>query len=259
MDLKDIEKNVIPKDSEEQEEKIQIRAEPIPVFVESQLQPDKIIRKNKDGKKFPGPGNLRQKAVVEAFQHSWKGYKEYAWGHDNFKPISKTYYDWFALGLTIVDSLDTLYIMNLEDEFQEARDWIDKYLLFNQNRNVNLFETTIRVLGGLLSTYHLSGDNMFLQKAVELGNRLLPCFNSPSGIPYSDVNLKQMIAQSPTWLPDSSTSEVTTLQLEFRDLSRACGNSSFENVSFYFRFRTFQLMASCLPGRISSEHPNPQS
>lgn len=229
MDLK---KNIISGESDEPEEKIEIRAEPIPKesLVESQLQPDRVVNK-KEGKKFSGPGNFKQRAVVEAFQHSWKGYKEYAWGHDNFKPISKTFYDWFALGLTIVDSLDTLYIMNLNDEFQEARDWIDKYLLFNQNRNVNLFEVTIRVLGGLLSTYHLSGDDMFLRKAVDLGNRLLPCFNSPSGIPYSDVNLKQMIAQSPTWLPDSSTSEVTTLQLEFRDLSRACGNSSFENVS----------------------------
>lgn len=229
----DFKRNAIPGSSEDEpEEKIEIRAEPIPKesIVESQLQPDRIVEK-KEGKKFSGPGNLRQKAVVEAFQHSWKGYKEYAWGHDNFKPISKTFYDWFALGLSIVDSLDTLYIMNLEDEFKEARDWIDKYLLYNQNRNVNLFEVTIRVLGGLLSSYHLSGDDMFLHKAVDLGNRLLPCFNSPSGIPYSDVNLKQMIAQSPTWLPDSSTSEVTTLQLEFRDLSRASRNSSFENVS----------------------------
>lgn len=232
----EINKNVVPAPDEEVEEKIEIRPERIPKepSVESQLQPDRILKQNVNAMKFSGPTNDRQKAVVEAFQHSWEGYKKYAWGHDNFKPISKTFYDWFALGLTIVDSLDTLYIMNLMDEFQEARDWIEKYLLFNQNRNVNLFEVTIRVLGGLLSSYHLSGDEMFLQKAVELGNRLLPCFNSPSGIPYSDVNLKQMIAQSPTWLPDSSTSEVTTLQLEFRDLSRSCGNNTFENVSCLF-------------------------
>lgn len=229
--------NSIPIVQDESEGKIEIRPEPIlkESLVESQLEPDRnrFVEK-KEGKKFAGPGNLRQKAVVEAFQHSWNGYKEFAWGHDNFKPISRTFSDWFALGLTVVDSLDTLYIMNLEDEFKEARDWTEKNLHFNQNRNVNLFEVTIRVLGGLLSSYHLSGDDMFLHKAVELGNRLLPCFNSPSGIPYSDINLKQMIAQSPTWLPDSSTSEVTTLQLEFRDLSRSCGNNSFENVSIVF-------------------------
>ena len=58
------------------------------------------------------------------------------------------------------------------------------------NRDVNLFETTIRVLGGLLSAFHLSGDDVFLQKATELGERLMGAFGSASGIPFSDVNLK---------------------------------------------------------------------
>lgn len=61
-----------------------------------------------------GPQNARQKAIVRAFQHSWDGYKKYAWGHDNVKPISKGYHEWFGLGLTIVDSLDTMYIMGLD-------------------------------------------------------------------------------------------------------------------------------------------------
>jgi mannosyl-oligosaccharide alpha-1,2-mannosidase len=62
---------------------------------------------------FSGPTNERQEKVVEAFLHAWKGYKDYAWGHDHLKPISKTYNDWFHLGLTIIDSLDTMYIMGL--------------------------------------------------------------------------------------------------------------------------------------------------
>lgn len=53
--------------------------------------------------------------MIKAFKHSWAGYKKYAWGHDNVKPISKGYHDWFNLGLTIVDSLDTLYIMGLNE------------------------------------------------------------------------------------------------------------------------------------------------
>ncbi|XP_055377072.1 endoplasmic reticulum mannosyl-oligosaccharide 1,2-alpha-mannosidase [Condylostylus longicornis] len=182
-------------------------------------------------KDFRGPINDREKAVVEAFQHSWRGYKEYAWGHDNLKPVSMSTFDWFGLGLTIVDSLDTLYIMDLQEEFDEAKAWVDRYLHFDINRDVNLFEVTIRVLGGLLSAYHLSGEKMFLNKSVDLGNRLLPCFDSPSGIPYSDVNLATRTAHSPKWSPDSSTSEVTTLQLEFRDLSRSTGNSIFEQVA----------------------------
>lgn len=66
-------------------------------------------------KDFKGPTNQRQKAVVNAFRHAWTGYKEFAWGHDNLKPISMVSHDWFGLGLTIVDSLDTMYIMDLQE------------------------------------------------------------------------------------------------------------------------------------------------
>lgn len=62
---------------------------------------------------FPGPTNDRQNAVVSAFKHSWKAYKEHAWGKDQLKPISKTSHTWFDLGLTLIDSLDTMYIMGL--------------------------------------------------------------------------------------------------------------------------------------------------
>lgn len=143
-------------------------------------------------KDFKGPTNDRQRAVVNAFKHAWSGYKEFAWGHDNLKPISMGSNDWFGLGLTIVDALDTIYIMDLQEglnampkkkntvyggciinliifssaEYDEARNWIDLYLKFDVDKDINLFEVTIRVLGGLLSAYHLSGDKMFLTKAV---------------------------------------------------------------------------------------------
>lgn len=65
--------------------------------------------------KFTGPSNDRQKAVSDAFKHAWKGYKTFAWGHDHLKPITGGYQDWFGLGLTIVDSLDTIYIMGLKE------------------------------------------------------------------------------------------------------------------------------------------------
>lgn len=192
-----------------------------------------VLEENIDNnapKDFSGPSNDRQRAVVDAFRHSWRGYKEFAWGHDNLKPISMGSHDWFGLGLTIVDALDTMYIMDLQDEFEESRNWVDQHLSFNINKDVNLFEVSIRVLGGLLSAYHLSGDKMFLNKAIDLGNRLMPCFDTPSGIPYSDVNLATMKAHSPKWSPDSSTSEVTTIQLEFRDLARSSGDKAFEEV-----------------------------
>jgi len=178
--------------------------------------------------KFSGPQNERQRAVVAAFQHAWQGYRTYAWGKDHLKPISKTHQTWFNLGLTLIDSLDTMLVMNLKEEFTEAKNWVTDNLNFNINKDVNLFETTIRVLGGLLSTYHLSKDRVFLDKAIDLADRLLASFDTPSGIPYSDVNLKTRTGHAPKWSPDSSTSEVTTIQLEFRDLSRATGNPKYE-------------------------------
>lgn len=181
------------------------------------------------GVDFPTNWNPRQAAVVEAFQHAWKGYKKHAWGHDNLKPLSKAHHDWFRLGLTIVDSLDTMYIMGLKEEFDEGTEWVRTRLAFKEFNDVNLFEVTIRVLGGLLSAYHLSGNPLFLDKSVDLGERLLPCFTrSPSPVPYSDVNLATRIAHSPRWGPDSSTSEVTTIQLEFRELSRSSKLPKFE-------------------------------
>lgn len=178
---------------------------------------------------FSGPTNPRMEAVAKAFQHSWQAYRKYAWGHDELAPVSKTYSEWFGLGLTIVDSLDTMYIMGFKEEFQEARNWVAEKLTFETNRDVNLFECTIRILGGLLSAFHLSKDKVFLTKAQDLGDRLMPAFRSGSPIPFSDVNLRDHTAHAPRWGPDSSTSEVTTIQLEFIDLSRETGDSKYED------------------------------
>ncbi|XP_045122830.1 endoplasmic reticulum mannosyl-oligosaccharide 1,2-alpha-mannosidase-like isoform X1 [Portunus trituberculatus] len=177
---------------------------------------------------LPQKRSARQEAVVAAMKHAWKGYKTYAWGHDHLRPVSQTRSDWLRLGLTLVDALDTLWIMDLREEFSEAREWVATQLNFNLNQDVNLFETTIRVLGGLLSTYHLTKEQLFLDKAVDLGERLVSGFNSGSGVPFADVNLYSRRASKPKWGPDSSTSEVTTIQLEFRDLSRITGNPIFE-------------------------------
>lgn len=107
--------------------------------------------------KEPAPPNERQKGVIEAFLHAWKGYQKFAWGHDELKPVSKTFSEWFGLGLTLIDALDTMWILGLKQEFKQARKWVSENLDFQKNVDVNLFESTIRILGGLLSTYHLSG------------------------------------------------------------------------------------------------------
>lgn len=133
------------------------------------------------------------------------------------------------MGLTIIDSLDTIYIMNLKEQFDEAREWVKSGLNLDSDRYNNLFEITIRIMGGLLSAHHLSGDDLFLEKAYELGNRSLCAFDTKSFIPLSDINLARKMAKSPMWTSDSSLAEVATLQLEFKDLSYLTGDMRFKD------------------------------
>eukprot|EP00891_Asterochloris_glomerata_P000369 jgi/Astpho2/369/Aster-02244 len=167
----------------------------------------------------------RRVKVVEAMQWSWKGYKAYAWGEDELQPLSRSSHKWFGLGLTLVDSLDTLWMMGLKDEFQEAKQWVAKSLQLDQDTTVNLFETTIRILGGLLAAFHMDDHSpLWLDRALELGLRMTPALTqSPSGIPFSDVNLKSLEVKSPDWGAESSLSEVTSLSLEYTTLGNAAG------------------------------------
>lgn len=173
--------------------------------------------------------NERQSKVAEMFRHAWKSYRQYAWGHDHLKPISRTYDDWFGVGLTLLDSIDTMYLMDLKEEYLEARDWIARKLNFDKNTDVNLFECTIRVLGSMLSAFHITGDQLYKEKAMDIGHRLMPAMmKSRSPVPYSDVNLHTGVAHDPRWGPDSTISEVTSIQLEFRDLSHLTNNDTYK-------------------------------
>ncbi|ORY07453.1 glycoside hydrolase [Basidiobolus meristosporus CBS 931.73] len=174
----------------------------------------------------------RRSKVVEAFQHAWKGYSEQAFGFDEYHPLTQNGTNMIpkGIGYTIIDSLDTILLMNLTSEYDMAREWIQTRLDFNQTSDVNVFETTIRVFGGLLSAYHLSNDSLLLEKAVDLGDRLLGAFESPSGIPYASVMLdtgKGVAAHFNGGA--SSTAEATTLQLEFKYLSYLTGNKKYWN------------------------------
>ena len=126
-----------------------------------------------------------------------------------------------------------LVIMELEEEFNEALDWVKRQLpsLLKQNVDVNLFECTIRALGGLLSAHALTGQQVFLEQAQDLGNRLMPAFDSPSGIPFSDVNIGTGASHKPKWGSDSSTAEVTTVQLEFHRLTHITGDARFSRAA----------------------------
>src|SRR5437899_2492080 len=130
--------------------------------------------------------------VRSEFLHSWNGYKRYAWGHDELKPLSHGYRDWYgtSLYMTPVDALDTMILMGLKNAADEAREFIVANLSFDKDIEVKNFEITIRLLGGLLSSYQLTRDKRLLDLADDLGARLLPAFNSPTGMPYMYVHLK---------------------------------------------------------------------
>ncbi|KAL9042725.1 MAG: hypothetical protein Q9180_000383 [Flavoplaca navasiana] len=191
--------------------------------------------------------NERRERVKDAFVLSWDGYEKYAWGHDGYHPTSKrgTQMTPSGMGWIIVDALDTLMIMNLTSRLTYAREWITTSLNYEQDQEVNTFETTIRMLGGLLSAHYLSttfpemapladddqgapGEDLYLEKATDLADRLLGAFDSDSGVPYASVNLKTLKGiQSHADDGASSTAEATSLQLEFKYLAMLTGEKDY--------------------------------
>eukprot|EP00903_Cladosiphon_okamuranus_P011485 g10817.t1 len=153
-------------------------------------------------------GRERAAVLQAAMGRLWKGYSDHAWGDDEVKPLGKRgTNNWGGMGVTLVDSLDTLWLMGLTEEFYSGRDWVRDHMTFDNAGMVSVFETTIRVLGGLLSAFELSREKVFLNRAKELADKLLPAFASSTGIPYK------------------SASRVT--KLEFRYLSRELGDSTY--------------------------------
>ncbi|GLA33948.1 mannosyl-oligosaccharide alpha-1,2-mannosidase [Aspergillus niger] len=124
--------------------------------------------------------------------------------------------------------------MNLTTRLSDARQWLEKNLTYDQDQDVNTFETTIRMLGGLLSAHYLSTqlpdasserDHIYLSKAVDLADRLLTAYDSGSGIPYASVNLaKREGIRSHADGGASSTAEAATVQLEMKYLSVITGD-----------------------------------
>ncbi|OJD30144.1 mannosyl-oligosaccharide-alpha-mannosidase [Diplodia corticola] len=183
----------------------------------------------------------RRAEVKEAFVTSWEAYSKYAWGYDRFHPVSKkgSQMSSKGLGWIIVDSLDTLMLMNLSSQLSDARLWVSRNLDYDQDQDVNTFETTIRMLGGLLSAHYLAKelrlpgassrrDYIYLSKAVDLADRLLGAYDSPSGIPYASIDLRTGRGiRSHADGGASSTAEATTLQLEMKYLSNITGNDVY--------------------------------
>ncbi|KAK1752396.1 endoplasmic reticulum mannosyl-oligosaccharide 1,2-alpha-mannosidase [Echria macrotheca] len=204
---------------------------------------------NRDSGKAKGKHDWleRRKRVVEAMELSWGAYERYAWGYDEFHPVAKSGHNMApkGLGWIIIDALDTLMLMNMTKELTHAREWLSMSLTWDQDQDVNTFETTIRMMGGLLSAHYLSttypelapipeddpgkpGEDLYLEKAKDLADRLMAAFDSPSGIPYASVNLGTFKGiESHADMGASSTAEATTLQLEFKYLAKLTGEKDF--------------------------------
>lgn len=161
-------------------------------------------------------------SVRNEFLHAWNSYKQFAMGHDEVKPLSKTFRDWHSVPLlmTPVDALDVMYLMGLDEEAESTKNFIIENLSFDEDIFVKNFEITIRLLGGLLSNYQISGDSRLLALAEDLGKRLLPAFNSPTGMPYMFVNLQTGEVKGDV----SNPAEIGTLLIEFGTLSKLTGN-----------------------------------
>ncbi|XP_041109033.1 mannosyl-oligosaccharide 1,2-alpha-mannosidase IA isoform X1 [Polyodon spathula] len=186
------------------------------------------------GREPSDPETKEKRAKIkEMMKFAWDNYKEYAWGVNELKPVSKQGHSSNLFGsiqgATIVDALDSLYIMDMQEEFKAATDWVEKSLNFNVNAEISVFEINIRFVGGLLSAYYLSGEEVFRKKAVELGEKLLPAFNTPTGIPWALLNMKSGIGRNWPWASGGSSilAEFGTLHLEFMHLSELSGKPVF--------------------------------
>ncbi|KAM0279428.1 hypothetical protein ACHAQH_004588 [Verticillium albo-atrum] len=194
----------------------------------------------------------RRQQVRDAFARDWQHYRARAWMKDAVNPVSGTGKDQFSgWAATLVDSLDTLWIMGFRDEFDEAVDAVAKIDFGTSTHGrVNVFETTIRYLGGLLAAYDLSGRDVLLAKAVELGNMLLAGFNTPDGLPVDFISFERAKTGEglavEQWVVSASPG---SLSLEMTRLSQITGDLRYhEAVTRLMRLFEEQQMKTRLPG-----------
>jgi mannosyl-oligosaccharide alpha-1,2-mannosidase len=168
--------------------------------------------------------------VKEAFIHSWKGYKRHAWLKDEVAPVTGGYRSTFGgWGATLVDALDTLCIMGMTEEFEEAVAAVSEIDFATVDElPINIFETTIRYLGGLLGAYDTSHGKypVLLEKSIEVGEMLYAAFDTPNRMPITRWNAGTDPSQTEA-LERSLVAEIGSLSLEFTRLSQLSGDSKY--------------------------------
>ncbi|KAK1390608.1 alpha-1,2-Mannosidase [Heracleum sosnowskyi] len=202
---------------------------------------DIFIREIQAESVTPEEAKLLRDEVREMFYHAFDGYMDHAFPRDELKPLSCGGEDTLGgYALTLIDSLDTLALMGDLEHFTTSVEWIGKNLRFDINKTVSVFETSIRILGGLLSAHLIASDyatgmripsydGELLHLAEDLARRLLPAFDTPTGIPYGSVNLLYGVDENESKI--TSTAGGGTLTLEFGVLSRLTDDPIFEQVT----------------------------
>lgn len=183
----------------------------------------------------PASGSSDWKALGEDVKAemawAWDLYREHAWGKDEIKPVSGTSSSFplkgHHLGLSLIEALDTLWVMGLDSRFQDGVDWVKAHADFAVDGEVSVFETSIRIVGGLLSAHHACGDPVLLAKAKDLADRLLPAFDTPTGFPYRFVNLKTGAVRD----PETNPAEIGSFLPEWGTLSRLTGDPRYGDVA----------------------------
>ncbi|EGT60257.1 hypothetical protein CAEBREN_29796 [Caenorhabditis brenneri] len=188
--------------------------------------------------------NSYREKVRRMFYHAYDGYLNHAFPLDELKPITCVGQDtWGSFSLSLIDALDTLLVMGNITEFRRAVALVLEKVRDDANVNVSVFETNIRVVGGLISAHMLAGrhkdlvsewegypcDSPLLKLAVKMADRLMPAFNTDTGMPYGTVNLKYGVHKDET--PVTCTAGVGTFIIEFGTLSRLTGNDKYEKVA----------------------------
>lgn len=165
--------------------------------------------------------------VREQMVWAWDNYVARAWGKDEIKPVSGGYSSFplknAHLGLSLIEALDTLWLMGLDSRFEDGIEWVRSTAAFDVDGEVSVFETSIRLVGGLLSAHLASGDPVVLEKCVDLADRLLPAFASPTGMPYRFINLKTGAVRE----PKTSPADIGTYLPEWGTLSRLTGDDRY--------------------------------
>jgi hypothetical protein len=167
--------------------------------------------------------------IKSEFLRSWNAYKTYAWGHDALLPLSKSHMDWYenSLGISPIDAYSTMKVMGLDEEAAQVQRYVADTLDFDKDQFVKTFEVNIRVLGGLVAMYQFTKDEKVLAKAEDFGMRLLPAYNTGTGIPKYWVNLKTGETKGDT----VNLAEGGSSLIEMGMLSRFTGNPVYFNAA----------------------------